>query len=284
MSDIVTYYDSIADDYGDRYDPDQLMALTDYPAEYFRLQMLKRRIKECAIESVYDIGCGDGIPLMQIAKMGVKVAGCDASLQMAKKARALFDAASLDAECIMHLELRPGMWLPVENFHAWQGVVAFGVLPHIKDDAWFLSLLKQFLRPGGRCFIEFRNSLFSLFSFNRFTKKFILDDLLKDLDPILKSVVAIELEHRTDGNEPPQRTFDDIARFHNPFELVDAFRQNGFTEVNIHWYHFHPTMPYLEVYCNPAWRRAAMEMEGKLEHDWRGNFLCSAGVVEAVKP
>ena len=148
------------------------------------------------------------------------------------------------------------------------------------------------VKPGGKVLIEFRNKLFSLFTMNRYTKEFILDDLLRDVSPAVKDLVADELNKRLATDVPPVRRvvtnqtgsgpgFDTIlAKFHNPFELLETFAHNGYSDLKIHWYHYHCALPMLEQRVGAAFRAESI----KLEHEgsWRGYFLCSAGVMEGT--
>ena len=148
------------------------------------------------------------------------------------------------------------------------------------------------VKPGGSVFIEFRNKLFSLFTFNRLTLEFILDDLLADVSPELKSLVAEELEPRLRLDLPRARDtvaggqgpgYDAIlSKFHNPLEAPALFARHGFEDVNLLWYHYHPAMPMLEEKAPVAFREQAFALEHE-SSGWRGLFLCSAFVVEAVK-
>ena len=169
-------------------------------------------------------------------------------------------------------------------------VIAAGVLPHVKNDALFLQNLKMIVRPGGKVLIEFRNKLFSLFTMNRYTKEFILEDLLRDVSPGVKDAVAVELNKRLAIEIPPVRTtnekgegpgFDSIlAKFHNPFELTDTFARNGYSDLKIHWYHYHAALPMLEQNIGAPFRSESIGLEH--EGSWRGYFLCSAGVMEGT--
>ena len=155
-----------------------------------------------------------------------------------------------------------------------------------------LKNISTIVRPGGSVFIEFRNKLHSLFSFNRYTVDFILNDLLVGVSDEIKNVVRKDLESRLRVDMPPIRDkmknsdapgYDAIlSKFHNPFEVIDLFKKNGFTDVHLRWYHYHPAMPYLEEGMPETFRKEAI----KLEHEpsnWRGFFLCSAFVIEAIK-
>jgi hypothetical protein len=165
--------------------------------------------------------------------------------------------------------------------------IAFGVLPHVANDMLMLSNLRMIVGGKGKVFVEFRNKLFSLFSMNRHTYEFVIDDLLAPVDPQLREATAAELRARLAMDVPPRPkadagiSYEGIrAKFHNPFELQDVFDRAGFRNIRLHWYHYHPGLPFLEQATGALWREEAF----KLEHEtsgWRGYFLCSSGVIEA---
>jgi 2-polyprenyl-3-methyl-5-hydroxy-6-metoxy-1,4-benzoquinol methylase len=291
-SDVARFYDAEAADYHRMYQRENLEKLEYYPGNYFRLQILVRRLAALGAKRVYEIGVGEGTPLVSMAKLGLEVAGCDISESMVSAARKNFQAAGLPQDLIQWGDVQDATTLAGQLRNGkFDAVVAAGVLPHVRDDRLMLETVKMCLKPGGTAFIEFRNKLFSLFTFNRLTKEFILDDLLADVPSGLKAAVEAELDQRCAVDKPAIRTarpgvelgYDEIlAKFHNPFELQDVFRAGGYTDVQVHWYHYHPAPPMMEGTIGPDFRRAAMRLEH--EGSWRGMFLCSAGVIEARLP
>jgi SAM-dependent methyltransferase len=288
---VASHYDGSASSYGDQYDPDKLWINPVYPANLFRLQLVRRLLDECGATSVYEHGVGDATPLATIGADGLRVAGNDVSQEMVKVARSNMEAHGLDPDLITWLDVQDSGALTAEREHrgAFDAVMALGVIPHVADDEAFISSMDMFLRPGGRLLLQFRNSLFSMFTFNRLTKEFILDELLRDVPAGIRAVVAADLDARLDTDKPPLRTrptgdgYDEIlSRFHNPFELADKVRAHGFSDIRFHWYNYHPAYPMLAGQIDP---RAFREAQVALEHEgtWRGMFLCSAGLIEAVK-
>ena len=148
------------------------------------------------------------------------------------------------------------------------------------------------VKSEGHVFVEFRNKLFSLFTCNRNTVDFILNDLLIGVDDKVKSLVRKDLESRLRVDVPPIRKkmanssapgYDAIlSKFHNPFETIEKFKKFGFRNINVLWYHFHPAMPYLEKNIPEIFRKESINLEHD-PTDWRGYFLCSAFVIEAIK-
>lgn len=284
------YYGAVAGDYFRQYQRENLRDSVDYPANYMRLQILVRLLADAGSKSVYEVGVGEGTPLATMAAMGLRVAGCDISGEMVSHARETFAAAGLAGDAIEWGDIQDATTIAGQLAGGkFDAVVAAGVMPHIRNDELVLRNIGMIVRPGGKVLIEFRNKLFSLFTFNRYTKEFILDDLLRDVAAPLKDRVSADLDRRLAIDLPPARSrtsdaedpgYDDIlARFHNPFELVETFARCGYTNVRVHWYHYHPVPPMLEAGVEAAVREAAFALEH--ENSWRGYFLCSAGVIEA---
>jgi 2-polyprenyl-3-methyl-5-hydroxy-6-metoxy-1,4-benzoquinol methylase len=288
---VAAHYDAVAAGYHLQYRREQLDTSAEYPANYFRLQMLVNRLASLGARRVYEVGVGEGTPLLTLAQMGIEMAGCDISEAMVEQSRARIAQAGLSPSTVSWGDIQDCVTFAHQLRNGpFDGVIAAGVLPHVANDSLFLENVKMLLRPGGTALVEFRNKLFSLFTFNRKTKEFIVEDLLRGIDPEVAQAVAEHLEPRLVMDQPKIRatTGDDgpgydaiLSKFHNPFELVDEFQCNGFVDARIHWYHYHPAPPVLEPALGEAFRRAAFALEHD-PSDWRGYFLCSAGVVEAT--
>ena len=288
---VASHYDGSAESYADQYDPDKLWTNAEYPANLFRLQLVQRLLEKAGVSSVYEHGVGDATPLATIGATGLRVAGNDVSPEMVRVARRTMADKGLDPELITLLDVQDDQALQAERRLRGQfdAVMALGVIPHVADDHAFVAGMDLFLRPGGRLLLQFRNALFSMFTFNRLTKEFILDELLVGVPGDIRAVVAEDLDARLAVDKPPLRTrptgdgYDEIlSRFHNPFELADVVRSMGYSDIRYHWYNYHPAYPMLAERIDP---RAYREAQVALEHEgsWRGMFLCSAGLIEAVK-
>jgi 2-polyprenyl-3-methyl-5-hydroxy-6-metoxy-1,4-benzoquinol methylase len=290
MAEVVEHYDASAPTYSEQYDETKILTSADYPANYFRLQKIKERVKALGIKSIYELGIGDGSPLAAMGEMGLKVGGSDFSEGMLKVARGQFAAKGLDSSLLTWGDIQDSKSLDAAAATGpYDAVMALGVLPHVRDEAEAVTNMSKFIQPGGTMFLQFRNSMLSLFSFNRLTMEFILDDLLKEVPAEIKHVVKTGLETRLAMDKPPMRTgtaeapgYDEIlAKFHNPFELSALVESLGFTNLRFHWYNYHVTPPMLSGAAGQAFRTAGIALEGS--DSWRGMFMCSAGVIEATK-
>jgi 2-polyprenyl-3-methyl-5-hydroxy-6-metoxy-1,4-benzoquinol methylase len=282
MNKIADHYDAVAENYHQQYQRENLHSLAEYPANYFRLQILVQRLSALRLKSVYEVGVGEGTPLATMAAMGFKVAGCDIAEAMVSKAKENFITQGLSPSLIQWADIQDTTTF-AKQLGAFDAVIAAGVLPHVANDRLALTNMGLFLSNGGKLFVEFRNKLFSLFTFNQYTRNFILHDLLRDVSWDIKDIVGKELNKHIDtSHDGSTPGFDKIlAKLHNPFELTELVEQCGYRDVRIHWYHYHPAPPMLEDRIGPAFREAAMALEH--EGSWRGYFLCSAGVIEATK-
>ena len=288
---VSSHYDGSAASYFEQFDPERIWTNKEYPANYFRLQLVQRLLAEAGVNSLYELGVGDATPLSTIGSTGIRVAGHDISPEMVKFARANMEARGLDPALISLIDAQDSGAIAAERElrGEFDAVMALGVIPHVLDDNAFVAAMDTFVRPGGRLILQFRNSMFSMFTFNRLTREFILDELLVGVPEKIRAVVAADLDARLAVDKPPVRTrptgdgYDEIlSRFHNPFELAQVVENHGFSGVKYHWYNYHPAYPMIADQIDA---RAYREAQVALEHEgtWRGMFLCSAGIIEAVK-
>ena len=292
MSNVMKHYDGSAPTYHEQYDPDLLWANAEYPANLFRLQLVARLLQEAGARSVYELGTGEATPMIKLHRaLGIDVAGSDLSPEMVRLGKENLERHGLDPGLLSHVDAQDVAAVSAERSLRGESdaVIALGVIPHVTDDAAFVRSMSLFCRPGGTLLLQFRNSMFSMFTFNRLTKEFILDELMAPVPQEFKDAVAADLDTRLAVDMPPVRRRDDgygydevLSRFHNPFELADVVKAQGYTDVRFHWYNYHPTYPMIRgQFEDRAYREAQMALEQ--EGTWRGMFLCSSGVIEATR-
>jgi 2-polyprenyl-3-methyl-5-hydroxy-6-metoxy-1,4-benzoquinol methylase len=301
---VAKHYDGSAENYHLQYERDLISDISrDYPANYFRLHQLINSFTDNNIKKVIEVGVGEGTPLITLSKSGMDVSGFDISRKMVEKAKNNFSQNGLPPEKIIFGDIQdPITYSPLLSDGQFDAMLAMGVLPHVRNEEFVLKNMKNLVKPGGRVFIEFRNKLFSLFTFNRYTYDFIMEDLLDGVSSELKNIVSENLMERLQMDLPVQRLTGEsanlvdsssnketlgydaiLSKFHNPFEMLELFEKIGFNQMKLHWYHYHPAMPNLSEKEPHLFRDEAL----KLEHNnstWKGMFLCSAFVIEAVNP
>jgi 2-polyprenyl-3-methyl-5-hydroxy-6-metoxy-1,4-benzoquinol methylase len=290
MADVSAHYSASSSTYTQQYDESAILTSAEYPANYFRLKKLKQRVQELGITSIYELGIGDGSPLAAMAELGLRVGGSDLTEAMLDVARAQFTARGLDPSVLTWGDIQDAATLKeAATTGPFDAVMSLGVLPHVRSEADAIDNMSMFIPSGGTMFLQFRNSMLSLYSFNRLTMEFIQDELLAGVPTQIKAAVTSELEPRLAMDKPPKRTgtddapgYDEIlAKFHNPFELSDLVRSRGFRDLRFHWYNYHVSPPMLADSLGQDFRTAGIELEGS--DSWRGMFMCSSGVIEATK-
>jgi SAM-dependent methyltransferase len=254
-----------------------------------------KSFKENSIRRTIEVGVGEGTPLSTLAKEGIEVSGFDISHAMVKRAKESIAATGQNPDNIIWGDVQDRTsYQPLLAGGLFDGLMAMGVMPHVEDDDLCLRNMKDMIKPNGMVFIEFRNSLFSLFTFNRYTHEFIMDELLSEVSSEVKNTVDGFLRSKLEMSLPIQRDviednpsavgYDAIlSKFHNPLTITKKFEELGFIDVELLWYHFHPAMPHLSAVNESQYREDAIHLES-FSNDWRGMFLCSAFVVQARKP
>ena len=293
MAQVSDHYDGSAPSYHEQYDPEKIWTNAEYPANYFRLNKVMQILKSRNVASVYELGAAEGSPIVRIAQeLGVDVRASDLSSEMVRLGKENFQRNGLDPDLHTQVDInnRDAVHAEADRVGQFDAVIALGVIPHVEDDAWFVEAMSLFLKPGGTLILQFRNAMFSMFTFNRLTKEFILEDLMAPIGQQFKDQVAHDLDQRLAVDKPPKREWDKdapaydeiLARFHNPFELSDVVAQQGFVDLSFTWYNFHPTYPMIAGGIDPTeYRRQQIELED--DESWRGMFLCSAGMIVATK-
>lgn len=290
------HYKSAVDVYTRQYQP----VYDEYPANQKRLDFIIQRLSVLRPSTLLDCGCGEGSPIRSIAETGIEVWGFDFVPEMVKKAKINLQQKGLsnrvwEGDITDIKSFRPaGVDIP-ETFDV---CMAMGVFPHLTDEAHTLKNMAAVTRDGGRVFVEFRNELFSLFTLNRYSYAFFLENLIKTDSLVAENPrAAAEIQEITEKmkpffrlDQPPVRTgsadapgYDKIlSKFHNPLALSPLFNSAGLKIEDIFFYHYHAIPPMFEREHPLLFRQASLRME-RDPHNWRGYFMASAFVIEAVK-
>lgn len=277
------YYDQEAKHYIDMYKK----GYAKYPANLIRLNILLRLLKARKARKVLDIGCGSCGPMIRLLKEGFEVHGVDFSREMVRRGKEELLKAGFEPRLISWGDIEDGSTLPRGKYDA---IIASGVFPHLLNEHRAMLNIRKRLKRNGFVFIEFRNDLFAAYTLNKYSLDFFLNSLIdiKSLDSnVRKALVEFYSERlKADKPETPggkKLSYTDImAKFHNPLKIGKSiFEPSGFSIKNIHFYHYHALPPVFEKKYPEIFRRLSLGMEEA--NDWRGYFMASAYVVEAVK-
>jgi len=228
------HYSDAAAIYHEQYERETVHDISkEYPANYFRLQLLLNAFTQRNIKRVIEVGVGEGTPLATLGRAGIDVWGFDMVPAMVEKAKQNVQRHGMNPEQIFLGDIRDSTsYVHALREGAFDGSMAMGVMPHVENDDLVMENIASLVRSGGSVFVEFRNKLFSLFTFNRYTLEFIVEDLLRDVSPKLKDAVAKDLQSRLRVDMPPKR--EKLVRHEETQRLLFlAERQAGIGQTNM---------------------------------------------------
>ena len=255
-----------------------------YPANHFAWRIVLESARRRGATSLVEVGVGSGNGVAHAIAAGLTFAGVDHDQECVDATRSSLVSLGGDPNDVILADAEDGESLAsLPGAGGFDTLMALGIMPHAHDRAGTISAMASLVRPGGEMFVEFRNSLFSLITFNRFTRDFIVDDLLDDVSESTRDRVKRLVEERVDTDRPPLPSSGHEARYDNPFVIPEWLESLGFDDVSIHPFHFHAAMPMLEGEDPQAFRDESLALETDTS-GWRGLFLCSVFLARIVRP
>jgi 2-polyprenyl-3-methyl-5-hydroxy-6-metoxy-1,4-benzoquinol methylase len=266
--------------YQDLFDPNREGG---YPGNHVAYRHVLNVLHERKTNRLIEVGVGNGLAIPIFSGAGMDFFGIDNKPEMVAKSKVEMQKCGLSDDHVVWGDIEDSISLsPIRNSGQFDGLVAMGVLPHVTHERAALRNMWHLVKPGGTIFVECRNKLFSLVTFNRFTYEFILDDLLMGVHPEVRDATAAFLKTRLDTDMPPIPA-GHPARQHNPLDIDQIFVDAGFENISVIPFHYHAATPRLEKQLGAPFRTESMKLENE-PSGWRGLFLCSAFIVEARRP
>lgn len=254
----------------------------DYPANHFAFRHVLAALPDPAGLSLIEVGVGMGRAIALFAGNGLTISGFDRDPACVESSKRELVEAGQDPDRIIWADLEdPASYADLPGAGTFDVLIAMGVLPHVSSVRQGIVNAMNLVRPGGHVFLEFRNALFSLVTFNRYTREFINEQLLGDASPEVRAAVEAEL-HKRLNLEIPSGVIHPEA-FHVPFEVVEIAREVGLREPRIIPFHFHSGMPAIEREVAQPYRLDSVALEDDAS-GWRGLFLASAYLLHAQRP
>jgi len=273
--------ESAAEQYRSLWDPELEGG---YPANHFAFRQVLNVLHDEGAKTLIEIGVGGGRAIPIFTKAGLDMYGVDINPEMVATSAEAMVRAGLPTERASWADIEDSVSLSsVRRQGPFDALLAMGVLPHVGHERVALENMCHLVKPGGTVFVECRNKLFSLVTFNRFTYEFIMDDLLGDVRGEVCAKAGEFLKTRVDVDVPPAPNSGHAAKYHNPLDIHEVFVDAGFIDIRVRPFHYHAAMPRFEKELGAAFRAESIALENE-PSDWRGLFLCSAFVVEAHRP
>ncbi|MDA2936647.1 class I SAM-dependent methyltransferase [Acidobacteria bacterium AH-259-A15] len=255
-----------------------------YPFSRIRLERILQFLKQKGItrKTILDVGCGVGIPGMEVAQPESDLYGFDLSAELVEWARNLAKKRNLSAEYVVGSATDGGSY-PNRKFDV---VLALGVFQHIENDLRVLQYMKRCLNLEGWMILSLRNPLFALVTFNRpsyelfmgLFKEFLGTEDGHILDDFLKSKFDLSLPPRRSGSPGDPGLDDVVYKHHNPLTVERLLARAGLRVAQMDFYRHHATPPLLEQRAPEQFKTRSLELDLQ-ENDWRSWFLCSTYIV-----
>jgi len=254
-----------------------------YPGNHVAYRHVVNVLHERKAKRLLEVGVGNGLAIPIFSGEGMDFFGFDNKPEMVSKSKTEMKKYGLSEDQVRWGDIEDSISLsPMRNSGEFDGLVAMGVLPHVTHERAALRNMWHLVKPGGTVFVECRNKLFSLFTFNRFTYEFMMDDLLFDVEASVREESAKFLKTKLDTDIPPAPR-GTPAKQHNPLDIDKVFADAGFENISVVPYHYHAAVPRLERQLGAEFRAESIKLENE-PSGWRGLFLCSAFIVEAQRP
>ena len=263
--------------YGDTLDFDSL-----YPANLKRLEIFIKLLKKYKPKKILDAGCGNGMPLIQIKKIGFDIKGYDKAQNMINQSKSNLKKFDFPTNIIFKDDFENPQQIKKNSVDC---IVGMGAFYYTKNFKKTISNQLKGLKKNGKLIFSLRNKLFDLSTLNDYSKNF-LDELynLQSLKPEWKkkyknlSSGYIKIKNNKNKNIDQNKV---LSMRHNPLTINLELEKLGLKVEGIYFYHFHPLPPYFESLDQTYYRRVAWKMEDPL--DWRGYLLASCFVVDCKK-
>lgn len=253
-----------------------------YPANHFAWRFALEQCRVAGARSLVEVGVGSGNGVAHVVAADMEFSGFDRDVACVEATRAVCREVGADPARILHADVAdPQSYAGLPGAGEFDALMALGVMPHVPDRDAAVVAMASLVRPGGQLFLEFRNSLFSLFTANRFTRDFIVEQLLTDASSATQERTADYLGARVDLTRPPAGAT--LDSYDNPLAVPAWLGGLGFADATVHPFHFHATLPALEAADPESFRQESLAMEDDAS-GWRGLFLCSAFLVRIVRP
>lgn len=253
-----------------------------YPANHFAFRHVLAALPQTPGQSLVEIGVGAGGAIPLFAGTGFVFSGIDKDAECVARSRAALAEAGQDPARIIEADLeRLDSLAGLTGAGSFDVLIAMGVLPHAHSIRDAMTNAMSLVRPGGHVFLEFRNALFSLVTFNRYTREFILDRLLADTSAEVRAAVDTELGERLNLSIPSGEIHPEA--FHVPFEIEALARSIGLVDPCIIPFHLHAGMPAIEKGTAQAYRLDSVALEDDAS-GWKGLFLASAFLLHGQRP
>ena len=266
-----------------------------YPLDsaWYRRRIYNLILEECGPNTVLDIGCGGGQTILDALERDIDVIGVEPIEKLADFGRNKLISEGYSGSKILLGDASAISKFDEESFDA---VAMLSVIPHVPKKDWE-SLHKEIfrvLKPGGIAIIAYRNELFDLFTANRFTHLFMMNNFFShgSYTELERSAIATELNSFIPFYETPSlnhtesndKSFGDLDRpKSNPLNQSSYLANFCLNLSSMYYCNFHPILPNMKHRDSKSLRKIKYDMELDWFNEWQGMFMSSMFVTVSRK-
>jgi len=265
-----------------------------YPSNWKRLNIIISLLKKYKPKKIVDAGCGAGIPLIKIKKLGFNITGYDRSRPMVQEAKKNLNKHNLNTNLISL-----GNFENPKNQknNSSDCILGMGTFYYSKNIIKTISSQTKKLKKNGRLIFSLRNRLFDIatmndYSVNFFSELYKVKKYNKNIQTKFKNYFSsyntrnkVNLKNMNHKDIFSKTNIDDkniFSKTHNPLTIEkDLLNNTNLSLQGIYFYHFHFLPPAFESIFPIKFRKESWKIENPT--DWRGFFLASGFVVDCIK-
>ena len=254
-----------------------------YPGNMKRLEIFLSLIKKYKPKRIIDAGCGAGMPLIKLKKMGFNISGYDKAKNMVKEAKKNLKSNNLDENLIQSGDFENPIHIKDNSVNC---ILGMGTFYYSKKFIRTLKNQRRKLKKNGHLIFSLRNQLFDIATLNDYSIKFYskLYEINK-FKPIIKKKYLKLFSGYSNRKKFKLKNIDDYKVFsntHNPLTIEsEVLNKIGLKLNGIYFYHYHAIPPVFENIDKINFRKQSYKIEKP--NDWRGFFIASGFVVASQK-
>lgn len=281
--------------WGESYYRDYYTGKAAYPPVH--REIIRSLLRAHRPKTLLDAGCGPASLLRDLGEEVPNLYGFDLTPEMVTEAKRIFKEKGWNPNQVWQGSVldQKAFTAPTKTINAFDAAICIGVYPHVpvESDEPILRSLISSVNPGGLVIVEARNQFFSLFTLNRYSYEFFVNELIRPEEllkgnpearaPLEGALTTFQKQFRMDlppvrGGHANEPGYDQVlSRTHNPLVLKSQAEAAGLRNVEILYYHYHCLPPMLGNEMPEFFREQSLAMENP--YDWRGIFLASAFLI-----
>lgn len=236
----------------------------------------------CPPKKIIDYGCGGGQLVKELYQMGYDVIGIEPNPELSSIAKEQLKKIDPRKDIIVEGGIETLERITNKSVDMF---IAMGVFQYMHDSDYkkIMIEIKRILKQDGHVVCTFQNSLFDMFTFNKYTVDFYENQLFPLFEPYGLNVEKAATDIRKLIKNPglpeykSNRARDNIfVRLSNPLTIKGELLECGFDLIDIYFYSLFPTPPLISEEQKDVVNNIINQIEVEKSQEWYGYFIGNA--------